>query len=74
MKLIDAPIGKNVKIVDLKGGKGVSSKLRQLGIEPGRIVKILRYAPIGGPVMIDCEGRGIALGRGIASRIQVEVD
>jgi len=74
MKLLDAPIGKLVKIIDYRGGKGVNSKLRQLGLTPGRSVKIVRYAPMEGPVMVDVEGRLIALGRGIANRVQVEVD
>jgi Fe2+ transport system protein FeoA len=33
----------------------------------------LRYAPFGGPVMIDVDGRSVALGRGIASRVSVKV-
>lgn len=74
MQLLDAPKGQVVKIIDFKGGKGVGTKLRQLGLCPGRQVKILRYAPMGGPVMVDVEGRSVALGRGIAARVQVEVD
>ena len=74
MKLLDAPKGKTVTVIDYRGGKGVGFKLRQLGICPGRELKILRYAPMGGPVMVDVEGRSVALGRGIAARVQVEVD
>ena len=72
MKLLDTPKNKSVMIVDYEGGKGVGFKLRQLGLCPGRKVKILRYAPLGGPVMIDIDGRSVALGRGIASRVEVE--
>ena len=72
MNLLGAPKGKTVRIVDYTGGKGVSIKLRQLGLCPGRDVKVLRYAPMGGPIMIDVDGRSVALGRGIASRVVVE--
>jgi len=72
MKLLDTPKNQTVMIVDYEGGKGVGFKLRQLGLCPGRKVKILRYAPLGGPVMIDIDGRSVALGRGIASRVEVE--
>lgn len=72
MKLLDSPKGKIVRIIDYTGGKGVGFKLRQLGLCPGREVKVLRHAPLGGPIMIDVEGRSIALGRGIAARIKVE--
>jgi ferrous iron transport protein A len=72
MKLLDAPKNVPVRIIYFSGGKGVNSKLRQLGLTPGREVKVLRYAPLGGPVMVDVEGRSVALGRGIAARIKVE--
>jgi Fe2+ transport system protein FeoA len=73
MLLLDAPKSKTVRIINYRGGKGVGYKLRQLGLCPGREVKVLRYAPLGGPVMLDAEGRSIAIGRGIASRVDVEV-
>ncbi len=73
MLLLDAPKNRLVRIIRYRGGKGVGSKLRQLGLCPGREVKILRYAPLGGPVMVDAEGRSVAIGRGIASRVDVEV-
>ncbi len=72
MKLLDIPKGRTVRIINYQGGKGVESKLRQLGLNPGREVKVLRYAPLGGPVMLDVEGRSVALGRGIAERVIVE--
>jgi ferrous iron transport protein A len=72
MDLLDTPKGTLVKIVDYRGGRGVGFKLRQLGLCPGREVRVLRFAPMGGPVMVDVEGRSIAIGRGIASRVKVE--
>lgn len=72
MNLLGSPKGKTVRITDYSGGKGVSFKLRQLGLCPGREVKVLRYAPMGGPILVDVEGRSVALGRGIASRVKVE--
>jgi len=72
MKLLDVPKGQMVRIINYRGGKGVDFKLRQLGLSPGREVKILRFAPMGGPVMIDLGGRSIAVGRGIAAQVQVE--
>jgi ferrous iron transport protein A len=73
MKLLDSPKGTLLRVVSYRGGKGVEFKLRQLGLAPGHEIKILRYAPLGGPVMIDVEGRSVAIGRGIAARIDVEV-
>lgn len=72
MKLLDITKGEKVRIIDYTGGRGVGHKLRQIGLYPGREVKVLRYAPLGGPVMIEVDGRSVALGRGIAERVQVE--
>lgn len=61
-----------MRMTDFRGGKGVENKLRQLGLFPGHQVLILRYAPLSGPLMVDVEGRSLAIGRGIAARIEVE--
>ena len=72
MNLLDLPKGETAKIIDYRGGRNVDFKLRQLGLSPGRMVKILRYAPMGGPLMLEIEGRSVAIGRGIAARVQIE--
>ena len=72
MKLLDTTKGECVRIIDYRGGKGIGFKLRQLGLSPGREVKVLRQAPLDGPLMIEVDGRSIALGRGIAAKVQVE--
>ena len=61
MKLLDAPKGSLLRVIDYRGGKGVEFKLRQLGLAPGHNIKILRYAPLGGPVMIDVEADPLPL-------------
>ena len=72
MKLLDVKSGKKVCIVDFEGSRGVELKLRQLGLLPGDTAKVIRHAPLGGPLLIECKGRRIALGRGIAGKILVE--
>lgn len=72
MKLVEAPMKQTVRIIEFTGGRGVNFKLCQLGLTPGTEVKLLRFAPLGGPVMIEVEGRSVAIGRGIAARIKVE--
>lgn len=64
--------GTSVRVIDFTGGQGVENKLRQLGIMPGDEIIVQRYAPFGGPLIVEVRGRNIALGRGIASKIQVE--
>lgn len=72
MRLFDSELDKWVRIVGFAGGRGLADKLRQLGLAPGDKVRVVRHAPLGGPVMVEVEGRSIALGRGVAQRINVE--
>ena len=61
-----------VRIVDFRGGRGMESRLTQLGFLPGNKIRVIRSAPFHGPLLIDVEGREIVLGRGIAHHILVE--
>jgi ferrous iron transport protein A len=70
--LIDVQCGTKVRIISFQGGKGVQAKLRQLCILPGECVKVVKRAPFHGPIMIETEGRSVALGRGVAAKIEVE--
>ena len=51
---------------------GVSEFPGYDGIYPGDQLRLLRKAPLGGPLLVECNEREIALGRGIADKIIVE--
>ncbi len=70
--LLYSPDGKKLKITGIDGGKKLNAKLRQYGLFIGDQVRVLRLAPLDGPVLIEANGREIALGRGVASKITVE--
>lgn len=72
MFLLQVENGECVRITGFEGGSGVEHKLRQLGLMPGDIARIVRQAPFGGPLMVDIGGRVFAIGRGIASKVTVE--
>ena len=72
MTLTQAKTGQTVRIMRFDGGLGFEHKLRQLGLFPGDQARVLRHAPLGGPILVEVEGRSIALGRGVASRVIVE--
>ncbi|MGB2964338.1 MAG: FeoA family protein [Anaerolineales bacterium] len=73
MKLIDIEDNKLVEIVSFEGGKGISSKLRRLGLMPGDHIRITKRAPFQGPFLVEANGRSIALGRGVAAKIEVRL-
>ena len=64
----------SVRVISFSGGKSLHSKLTQHGIHPGDHLRLLRVAPLGGPLLVECNGREIALGRGVAEKIIVEPD
>lgn len=72
MRLIDTSSGKKVRVLGILGGFGLAYKLRQLGIMPGDTIQVIQRAPFGGPLLIEVNGRKVAIGRGVASKIEVE--
>ena len=70
--LLYSPVGSQVLISKVNGGMGLQTKLRQYGLFVGDKARILRLAPLAGPVLLEVNGREIALGRGIAAKIIVE--
>jgi len=62
-----------VKVISISGGWGVRQRLGCLGIHPGDMITIKRSAIMQGPILTIIHGNQVALGRGVASRIFVEV-
>ena len=51
---------------------GVSSKLVDMGLYPGKIVEVVFKAPFGGPIAIDLDGYTLSLRKDEASLVEVE--
>lgn len=70
--LLNIDNGKKVKILKISGGRGIRQHLQCLGIHIGDIVTIKKSSFLGGPVLLEINGYDVALGKGVASRIEVE--
>lgn len=70
--LRDIEEGKKARVLDILGGMGVRQHLSTIGIHVGDTVLVKRHAAWGGPILIGVHGSEVALGRGVASKIQVE--
>jgi len=55
-----------------KGG-GFEKRLMDMGLTPGTRVTVVKSAPFHGPVEVIVRGSRLALGRGMAKRIFVEI-
>lgn len=71
MFLVDVKAGKVVRVVGFRGAK-MNARLLQVGVYPGDRMRVLRFAPLDGPLLVEVEGREMALGREVAARILVE--
>jgi ferrous iron transport protein A len=58
----------------IDGGHRVRAHLNTLGIHIGDWLTVVERAPFRGPVLVEINGTRLALGRGVAAKIQVEVD
>ncbi len=59
-------------ILSVEGGSGARAKLEAMGIRPGKKIKKLSSHIFKGPVIIEIDGRDIALGRGLAKKVVLE--
>lgn len=55
-------------------GWGFHKRLMDMGLTPGTIVTVVKSAPFHGPVEVSVKGSRLALGRGMAERIIVEIN
>lgn len=72
MTLLNSPKGQWLKVTALVGGQSLRARLTQYGLFEGDCLRILRVAPLRGPLLVEVNGREIALGRRVAEKIIVE--
>ncbi len=72
MQLLEAPNGKWVRILRIEGDQAFTNRLVQHGLYPGDLARVLRAAPLDGPLLVEANGREIAIGRSVAENIFIE--
>ena len=73
MCLDHARPSQRVRVIEVSGGRDVSRLLSQLHIRVGAVLRVQRAAPLGGPLLVECEGGSVIIGRRLAEHIRVEV-
>ncbi len=71
--LTDIKDGQTGIIVSILGGRKATKRLADLGLTTGTEIKVLRRTLFSGPVQIEVCGSKLVLGRGLASKIMVEL-
>ncbi len=72
-KITDLNAGAKGKIIFIDGGRGASQRLSDLGMTPGEVVRLDSKSSFGGPVRLCVRDCCIAVGRGLAEKIFVEI-
>jgi ferrous iron transport protein A len=70
--LLNVPGGEQARLVSVS--ERLLRKLRQYGLHLGDTLRVLRSAPIGGPLLVEVNGRELALGRTVAEYLFVEIE
>lgn len=65
--------GRQAKVVEIQGGETVTARLSALGLRPGKIVTKISSMLWRGPVTIQVGSTRVAIGRGMADKIIVEL-
>jgi Fe2+ transport system protein FeoA len=75
INLAQAPRGKHLQIVSVSGGEGVRRRLFALGFHVGDLVEVNAQGILRGPLLVNnlTSDTSVALGRGIAQKILVEI-
>jgi len=87
MERIELPLtalrdGESGTVISIRTGYGRSrgrcvgfeNRLMDMGLTPGTKVKVVKSAPFHGPLEVIVRDSRLALGRGMAERIYVEVE
>jgi ferrous iron transport protein A len=74
MALDTVDVKRQVRVMMIDGGRRVRAHLNTLGIHIGDWLTVVERAPFRGPVLVEINGTRLALGRGIAAKIRVDVD
>jgi len=70
--LLEVPVGETARLESVDDL--LRAKLMQYGLHMGDSLRVLRIAPLGGPLLVEVNGREMALGRAVAEKIFVEVE
>jgi Fe2+ transport system protein FeoA len=75
IRLTNAPTDKQLKIVSIGGGHGMRRKLLSLGFHKDDIIELDSRSILRGPILVRglTSETSVALGRGIAQNIMVEI-
>lgn len=71
-RVLDLQINSESRVVDITAEPVVRERLLELGLGPGRSIKVLRRLPFAGPLIVQAGSLFLALRREEAEQVWVE--
>ncbi len=65
--------GSKARIIDIHGGSGAINRLSSMGLRSGTIIEVVSSQFLCGPVTVKAGATTLAIGHGMARKIEVEV-
>ena len=72
MTLKDLEIGQSAKVIKVGGAGALRQHFLDMGIIPGAVVTLVKYAPMGDPMELRIHGYELTLRKDDAAQIEVE--
>ena len=66
--------GEKARVAFLKGCGNATQRIMDMGLCPGTIISVVNAAPFRGPIEVSVRETSLAIGRGLADKIFVEVE
>ncbi|SHG87390.1 ferrous iron transport protein A [Thermosyntropha lipolytica DSM 11003] len=73
MKIVELRPGQKARVKEIKKGVNGQRRLFEIGLIPGTELKLLSSHPFNGPLVLQVGNAKIALGRGMAEAVEVEL-
>lgn len=73
MKVVEMRPGQKAKIREIKKGISGQRRLFEIGLVPGTELKLVSCHPFNGPLVLQVGNSKIALGRGMADAVEVDL-
>jgi Fe2+ transport system protein FeoA len=71
--LAQLKVGASATVKDVSGDPQLQQRLLEMGVLPGVLVQVVRFAPLGDPMEIKVMGYSLSLRKSEAACVSVEV-
>jgi ferrous iron transport protein A len=72
--LADLPVGGSGRVREVVGGDALEQRLLEMGLTPGTLLQVIRFAPLGDPLEVRVRGYLLSVRRHDARGVLLQED